>query len=506
MNTMKQILRIRFKTTFRFVDEISVCIGANSFMPFRVLVLFWVFALAVSPQAQAGEVAPDLQAAIAASAGHADVPIIIGFSDQLDIAVLRATLESELRQKYADPRQRKAKRSWFKRVTMIEKMQQKSKKAIRQLHDFLKSHGTHHKLKPLWAVNSIAAELPADLIGELAALPGVKRITLDAKIQGPVTDTIPTAPSFWNLDATHAPDLWQSCHTGQGVVVASLDTGVDNTHPDLGPKWRGGAHDWFDPYGQEAAPADRNGHGTQVMGLIVGGESGGYQIGMAPGAQWIAAKIFDNSNQATLSAIHAAYQWILDPDGDQNTDDAPDIVNNSWDLDGTTNQCNQEFSQDIALLKEAGIAMIFSGGNYGPTTASSVSPANDPASVSVGAVDTSLVVDNSSSRGPGACGGGIFPSIVAPGAEIMTIDRMPLFYNFVSGTSFAAAHVSGGMALLKSAFPLATASQLETAVISSAADLGSPGPDNTYGNGMLDVQAAYDWLEANIGNGSTEAH
>ncbi|WAK01109.1 S8 family peptidase [Methylobacter sp. YRD-M1] len=434
------------------------------------------------------------------------MPIIVRFSDQLDIPALNATLESEARQKYADPKQRKAKRSWLKRVMMIEKLQQNSKKTTRQLQDFLKSRGTHRKLKPLWAVNSIAAELPADLIGELAALQGVQQITLDAKIQGPVTDTVSSTSNFWNLDATHAPNLWKLGHTGQGVVVASMDTGVDNTHPDLGPKWRGGAHDWFDPYGQEAAPADVNGHGTQVMGLIVGGESGGYRIGMAPDAQWIAAKIFDDSNRATLSGIHAAYQWILDPDGDLNTDDTPNIVNNSWDLDGSTNQCNQEFSQDITLLKEADITVLFSGGNYGPTTASSVSPANNPASVSVGAVDTSLAVDNSSSRGPGACGGGIFPGIVAPGSEIMTTDRMPLFYNFVSGTSFAAVHVSGGMALLKSAFPLATASQLETAVISSAADLGSPGPDNTYGNGMLDVQAAYDWLEANIGNDAAEAH
>lgn len=503
---MNKIRRSRLKITFWFADEISAYVGANSFMPLRVLVPFGVFALAVSPQAQAGEVTPDLQAAIAASADHANVPVIIGFSDQLDIPALRATLELKLRQKYTDPKQRKAKRSLLKRTMMIGKMQQKSKKAIRQLHDFLKSHGTRRKLRPLWAVNSIAAELPADLIGKLAALQNVKRITLDAKIQGPVTDTVAATPNFWNLDATHAPNLWQSGHTGQGVVVASLDTGVDNTHPDLGPKWRGGAHDWFDPYGQEAAPADRNGHGTQVMGLIVGGESGGYQIGMAPDAQWIAAKIFDNSNQATLSAIHAAYQWILDPDGDPNTDDAPDIVNNSWDLDGTANQCNPEFSQDIALLKEADIAVLFSGGNYGPATASSVSPANGPAPVSVGAVDTSLVVDNSSSRGPGACDGGIFPSIVAPGAEIMTTDRMPLFYNFVSGTSFAVAHASGGMALLKSAFPLAKASLLESAMINNTTDLGSAGPDNTYGNGMLDVQAAYDWLEANIGNGPAEAH
>ena len=95
-----------------------------------------------------------------------------------------------------------------------------------------------------------------------------------------------------------APDVWNIGHTGLGVVVATMDTGADATHPDLATGYRGGSNSWFDPYGQNASPWDHSGHGTQVMGLIAGGQSGGYQIGVAPDAQWIAAKIFDNSNNA----------------------------------------------------------------------------------------------------------------------------------------------------------------------------------------------------------------
>lgn len=335
----------------------------------------------------------------------------------------------------------------------------------------------------------------------IAALPGVESVTLDITLQGPGDGTPPGAPTFWNLPATGVEPIWATGNTGQDVVVASLDTGVDAAHPDLGSRWRGGANSWFDPHGQHATPADLNGHGTQVMGLIVGGGALGYQIGMAPGAQWIAAKIFDNNNQSTLSAIHEAYQWILDPDGDAVTDDAPDIVNNSWVLQSTINQCNQEFQADIALLKEAEIAVVFSAGNYGPNVDTSVSPANDPAAVSVGGVDQQLNIDVQSSRGAGACDGGIYPHLVAPGDGVLTTDRVPIYYNVVSGTSFAVAHLAGAMAVLKSAFPDATVSQLETSLIDTTTDLGTLGPDDTFGYGMLNVAAAYAWLEDSLGGG-----
>ena len=459
--------------------------------------------LGATTLASAGEISPGLQAALAKSANIADLPVIVTFTEQLDIEALRTRLEIDLPKRYPDPAERKANRRRIKRALIIATMKEKSDRAMQQMATFLTSHRQTRELKALWAINSVAVKLTGSLIEELAKSKWVKQITLDATIQGPVTSTTPTAPHFWNLDATHAPLLWQQGYTGQGSVVASLDTGVDKTHPDLATKWRGRSSDWFDPYDQEASPVDWNGHGTQVMGLIVGGDAGGYQIGMAPDAQWIAAKIFDNSNQGTFSGIHQAFQWVLDPDGDVNTDDAPDLVNNSWDIEGTVGQCHQEFAQDTTVLKEAEIGVLFAGGNYGPGAATSVSPANYPSVVSVGAINSQMKTNGSySSQGPGACDGGIFPSMVAPGVDILTDDRMPLFYNYVSGTSFAVAHVSGGMALLKGAFPGATVTELESAILDTAVDLGSPGPDNTYGNGMLDVDAAYTWLINNSGGGS----
>ena len=457
--------------------------------------------LSCSPLVHAGNIAPGLQGAVSQSVASEDIAVIIKFADKLDIRALRKEVREVLRERYSDPRQRKKKRRAIKRAMMVDGLKKKSRRAKRLVQAFLKLHGERRKLKLLWATNSVAGSVPAYLIDDLADLPGVEDVILDAKVQGPGPGTPPSAPSYWNLDATGVPALWQLGHTGIGVVVATMDTGVDATHPDLGTRWRGGDNSWFDPSDQHLSPADSSGHGTQVMGLILGGAAGGYQVGMAPDSQWIAAKIFDDSNEATLSGIHSAYQWMLDPDGDPATDDSPDIVNNSWALNGTVDQCNQEFAQNLALLKEAEIAVLFSGGNYGPNVDTSVSPANDPSVVSVGAVDVQFNVDSGSSRGAGACDGGIYPHLVAPGASVLTTDRMPLFYNIVSGTSFAVAHLSGGMALLKGAFPEATVTQLEASLINTAMDLGAAGPDDDYGNGLIDVEEAYYWLETELGGG-----
>jgi hypothetical protein len=305
----------------------------------------------------------------------------------------------------------------------------------------------------------------------------------------------------WNVAAVQAPALWEMGFTGQEVVVATLDTGVDPLHADLAGRWRGGSNSWFDPYLGTDTPYDKDGHGTAVMGLLVGGDAGGTAIGVAPGARWIAAKIFNDAtpSTATFSAIHQAYQWLLDPDGDPATDDAPAVVNNSWGLTGV-NVCSTEFAADVAALRAAGILTVFSAGNAGPGPATSVSPANNPGSLAVGMVDQSFTIDPSSSRGPSACDGSIYPELAAPGVAVKTADltagAFPLSYTTVTGTSFAAPQAAGVLALLLGAFPGKAPADLEAALFGSAADLGPPGPDNAYGHGLVDALAAFQLLDA----------
>ncbi|MCG7990571.1 MAG: S8 family serine peptidase [Candidatus Thiodiazotropha lotti] len=428
------------------------------------------------------------------------VPVIVRFAKEYSISELK-----EQHQKSEQFRSRKESRTLKRkqfRQNVFSSLQQQTREASARLSELLRKHGVKTRLKSLWTINGIALDVPPEMIDAISALPGVERVTADMRLtmNTPEVEDVDSQPQ-WNIEKLNAARLWEREIRGEGVVVGIMDSGVDVNHPDLADRWRGGDNSWFDPYyGDQQLPIDLVGHGTQALGLILAGDESGYQVGMAPEAKWIAARIFDNANQTTLSAIHLAFQWLLDPDGDPLTDDAPHLVNNSWGFANTINQCYQEFDEDIRLLREAGIGVVFSAGNYGPFAETSISPANNSGSLSVGAIDLLDEIEFQSSRGPNACDGGIYPKLVAPGSQVYTTDRLPVAYNVVSGTSFAAPHITGALALLKSAFPDTPISQIETALYDSAVDLGETGVDDQYGYGLADVSAAYDLLLSNSGS------
>lgn len=355
------------------------------------------------------------------------------------------------------------------------------------------------KMTSLWSVNALSATSSPEVIDEIAVDPEVESITLDATLTAPISTLAVESPAEWNLDVTGAPVLWDMGIAGSGIVVANMDTGVDMIHPDLRRRWRRGSNSWFDPNGEHSSPYDSAGHGTQTMGIMVGGDSSGNSIGMAPDSKWIAVKIFNDAGVATISSIHQGFQWLLDPDEDINTDDAPNVVNGSWGFTELLGQCFTEFDADLALLRAAGISVAFASGNQGPNSNTSVSPANNPSGYAVGAVDSSLNVSSISGRGPSACGGGMYPNIVAPGIGIKTTDLtfggiFPSSYAYVSGTSAAAPHVAGAMALLRQAYPDATVTDIENALALSATDIDQAGVDDNSGHGLVNVAMAYSIL------------
>jgi subtilisin family serine protease len=340
---------------------------------------------------------------------------------------------------------------------------------------------------PFWVFNGFALTAAPDIVDALSRNPAVASVTPDATTYAPPSAAASTASPEWNISLVNAPALWDRGFTGQGVVVASLDTGVDVTHPDLAGRWRGGTDSWYDPFGQHpTAPVDLTGHGTQVMGLMVGGDAGGTSVGVAPGSKWIAARIYNDQGQGTASNTHLAFQWLLDPDHDPNTHDAPQVVVNSWTYGSG---CNLEFAQDIQTLRAAGILPVFAAGNYGSVNAS---PANNPGALAVGATTSSDTIASFSSRGPSACGepSNTFPELTAPGVSVRTTDLYD-GYTTQSGTSLSAPHVAGALALLLSAYPNLNVALQESALEQGSLDLGSPGADNTFGYGRLDVLGAY---------------
>ncbi len=228
------------------------------------------------------------------------------------------------------------------------------------------------------------------------------------------------------------------------------------------------------------------------MGVMVGGEAGGTAIGVAPGATWIAVKALNDARSGAESIILQGFQWLLDLPPQE----APDVVNNSWGFPNV-NGCNTIFQAAIDTLQAAGIEMVFSAGNSGPAGSTSVSPANNAGVLAVGATDSLNNVAYFSSRGPSACNGGLFPQVVAPGANIRTAaptagGTVPVPYTFSSGTSFSSPHVAGAAALLLDAFPTLSISQVEALLESTTNPaVGAPFPNNNYGHGLIDTVSAY---------------
>lgn len=436
---------------------------------------------------------PRLEAVLAEAGTAEGVPVIATFRSG-----------SELPDFSRGPRQ-------ARRAELVRALKSRAGTAQGPAREFLRGRGVG-PIKDLWVINGLAVTATPETIRALAARPEVASVRLDAVIPVPrVAPAQSGVPAEANIVQVQAPRLWQLGVAGQGVTVATMDSGVDLNHPDLGPRWRGGSNSWFDPSGEHpGSPVDLDGHGSAVMGVLVGGDDGGTAIGVAPGARWIAVKVFNDAGLAPYSSLHQGFGWLLDPDGNPATDDAPDVVNNSWGFEETPGVCDplaREFETDVRALRAAGIAVVFAAGNTGPDANTSVAPANYPESFAVGSVGTlqsPTAISDFSACGPSTCDGTVYPEVVAPGFVVRTAGltaggTLPNAYVHVAGTSYSAPHVSGVMALLLSAFPGIPVDLLETAVRQSSVDLGAAGPDNVYGHGLVDALAAFNVLSDSVG-------
>jgi uncharacterized repeat protein (TIGR01451 family) len=277
---------------------------------------------------------------------------------------------------------------------------------------------------------------------------------------------------------------------------------VDWQHPALQSRYRGWSggpaadhlHNWFDATGDGAVyPADGAGHGTHVMGTMVGQDG----IGVAPGARWMAAKAFDSRGFALNSWLHSAFQFMLAPGGDPAY--TPDIVNNSW---GNPNGRLDEFKNDIAVLRAAGILVIFSNGNSGPRAETVGSPASLPGAIGVGATDSEDEVAYFSSRGPSPYNKEIRPTLSGPGVDVISSFPGGGYLSY-QGTSMAAPHVAGSAALVLSAKPSLSIDATLFVLTSTAAALSATIPNNDSGWGRVDAYAAVlSVLDTGVLNGS----
>ena len=303
----------------------------------------------------------------------------------------------------------------------------------------------------------------------LDASNGIARLWLDGKAKASLQDSVPQI---------NAPQAWAEGYDGTGEKVAVLDTGVDDTHPDL--QGRVAVEQSFVP-GQ--AVADGNGHGTHVASTIAGSgaASGGLEKGVAPGSHLLVGKVLSNEGEGQDSWIIAGMEWAKA----QGADVVSMSLGSTVPDDGT-----DPMAQAVDNLSANGgpLFVIAAGNAYGAGTIGAPGSAHD--ALTVAAVDSADQRAAFSSMGPLTNSYGLKPDLSAPGVDI-TAAKPGGGYQTMSGTSMATPHIAGAAAILKERHPDWSAQQLKDTLMSSSKVLGDYTPFE-QGTGRVDVLAAVD--------------
>jgi subtilisin family serine protease len=261
-------------------------------------------------------------------------------------------------------------------------------------------------------------------------------------------------------------------------------------------------------------PCDDQGHGTHTVGTGVGDDGAGNQVGMAPGAKWMACRNMDQGVGQPSAYIECLQffiaPWALADTSHSNPNPAlhADVISNSYSCTASEG-CTAPgvLHQAVENVRAAGIFMAVSAGNEGPGCSTLTNPpATENNVFTVGAVDQAGHIAGFSSRGPVIQNGTsrVEPDLAAPGVLVRS-STIGGGYGISSGTSMAAPHVAGAVALLWHAYPRlrGNVAQTEALLQTSASpvlptdptlcgsDTPTSVPNNVYGSGLLNVLAAY---------------
>ena len=346
-----------------------------------------------------------------------------------------------------------------------------------------------------WLANTVIMDATPEQVAALAERADVAAVELNETVQLIPFESreLPVGKfatgddevSTWGLKAAKALEARSTYAVdGSGVVVGILDTGYDGAHPLLAGKiigWKSFISD------SQTQPIDDNGHGSHCAGTIGGSSGGAMEIGMAPGASFVAGKILSGSGSGTWEGVVSGMEWIVDPDGTPNSGDEPRLVSNSWGGGSGSEALHTAVKNWVQL----GIAPIFAAGNSGPGASTMGYPGAYPEAYSVGATTVENTIASFSSRGPATVGGQTYiqPDISAPGKDVTSVKAGGGYWT-ISGTSMATPHVAGLSALLFQANPSLTIEQLQETINSTSIDEGPAGKDNDWGNGHIDALAA----------------
>ncbi len=373
--------------------------------------------------------------------------------------------------------------------------------------------------RALPSMDIVVADLPTNRLDALRATPGVLSVTPNASVRllGTVDGMDPNKyPGSWLKVAhnTHLIDMWHNGWTGKGIDVALIDSGVAPVEgiavnvingPDLS----------FESQATNLTDIDTYGHGTHLAGLIAGRDSSigpGREdedvnkafVGAAPGARIVSLKVASSDGATDVSQVIAAIDWVVEH---RNSDGLNiRVLNLSFGTDST-----QDYQLDpLAYAAEVawlhGIVVVVSAGNSGLDATQLNDPAYDPYVIAVGADDTrgsddpkDDVTPSWESRGNATR----HPDVVAPGQSIVSLRNPGAFVDEAypgarvgtsrffkgSGSSQAAAIVSGAVATLLQQRPWMTPDQVKALLMNTASPL--PRADAVaQGAGLIDLHDA----------------
>ncbi len=390
-------------------------------------------------------------------------------------------------------------------------------------------------------INGFSAVIPADAVSDLVAHPQVASVTPDASMllsawqTGDRSDE--GAMQRINANVIQSTRYWKNGFTGAGVGVAIIDSGVAPVDGLTAPgKVVNGADLSFDSQNVNLRYLDLYGHGTHLAGIIAGRDDAAAAIpklrnlqthyeGVAPGAQILNVKVADGTGTADISQVIAGIDWVVKHRNDQGMNIR--VLNLAFGTDGIQDYVLDPLAYAVEMAWKSGIVVVVAAGNDGNSSPLR-NPAYDPFVIAVGADDAQGTYGTGDDTIPSFSNCGTATrsvDLVAPGQSVISL-RVPgsyadEFYPSAAvgdrffkgtGTSQAAAVVSGAVALIIDQRPGITPDQVKTLLTSTARTIRHAS-DVCQGAGVIDLKAAYNartpravqtW-EPSTGLGSLEA-
>jgi hypothetical protein len=379
-----------------------------------------------------------------------------------------------------------------------------------------------HVVSTQHSLDTMVVDLPANRVGRLREVPGVRAATRDMRVHLSSIPSVTGSPGDISnvADETGATDYWKSGFYGQGVDVALLDSGVlpiDGLRTPnklvIGPDFS------FESRSKSQHGLDTFGHGTHMAGIIAGLDSGlsptSYPstsnnfVGMAPGSRIVSLKLADAHGQTDVSQVVAGIDWVVGHAHDPGMNIR--VLNLSFGTDVTKDYRLDPLAHAAEVAWDSGIVVVVSAGNGDTSGGGLASPAFDPGVLAVGTVDTHGTTDTGDdtvatfskkgNKGQGKRG----PDLVAPGVSLVSLRAPGSFIDQTqskarvgdrffkgSGTSQSAAVVSGAAALILSERPQLTPDQVRDVLQQSASTLGPSVSQDAQGAGELDLSTAQD--------------